>query len=288
MEDLGVGGPAPPKKRQKAKASATGERIDSGERAANIMGKHIVEKTKSIYTNKLKVIVNYMADKDKEQSIEEVDSDRLEYLEDGNHILKLPLDDGDLNDFFGYISQHADGSNKSVSDLGGYTSTISNEYKIRKIPQPDSAKSQTSQFMAGYRKQVAKARQDGEMPLHEGKTPFTFEAYLMLCLLALTVWCSDYSIFMYAHLYFIFCWNLMARSCSVANIHYTHLGWEQDSLVGTLPTHKGDESGAQSYPKHIYANPLRPEICPILALGLHVMCTAHRKAGSQVLLRLQA
>lgn len=36
---------------------------------------------------------------------------------------------------------------------------------------------------------------------------------------------------------------------------------------------KNDQSGERpSDPRHIYANPLQPEVCPILALGIYLMC----------------
>lgn len=35
---------------------------------------------------------------------------------------------------------------------------------------------------------------------------------------------------------------------------------------------KNDQTGTESNaPRHIYANPLMPEICPILALGLYLV-----------------
>ncbi len=36
---------------------------------------------------------------------------------------------------------------------------------------------------------------------------------------------------------------------------------------------KNDQTGDRShYPRHIYANPFNPEICPILAFGVHFLC----------------
>ncbi len=129
--------------------------------------------------------------------------------------------------------------------------------KIRSIAQPENAKSVTKQITQGYKRKVGQAKQDGEMDANEGRVPFTLKAFILLCTLALCVVCQ-FSVMHYCHLYLIMCWNLMARSCSVANLKYDHISWGQDLLKIILPIHKGDEIGARSYPKHVYANPLNP------------------------------
>ncbi len=69
--------------------------------------------------------------------------------------------------------------------------------------------------------------------------------------------------------FFLFSWNLMARSCSVGNIMLQHMRWADDCLIVRLPKHKGDQEGeALLMDRHVYANPLEPCICPILALAV--------------------
>lgn len=177
--------------------------------------------------------------------------------------------------FYAYISQHDDGRNKSYSDLAGYQSAISKLYQDRGMLQPTENVLSTKKFLAGYRRTVADARMSGEMPLTEGKQPFTFEVYMSLCEMAAkdTV---HFSVSMYCHLYLILCWNLMARSCSIGGLMYQHMSWSGDALVVTIPKHKGDQEGTACYPKHVYANPLIPAICPILALGVHVLTISYK------------
>ena len=62
-------------------------------------------------------------------------------------------------------------------------------------------------------------------------------------------------------------WNLMSRSDSVDGLMLQHLKWQEDSLIIEEHGHKGDQTGADSYGKHIYANPFEPSICPILSLA---------------------
>ena len=47
-----------------------------------------------------------------------------------------------------------------------------------------------------------------------------------------------------------------------------HVGWEEDSLLITTPKHKGDQEGVKCFARHLFANPLLPEICPVLALAV--------------------
>ena len=50
-------------------------------------------------------------------------------------------------------------------------------------------------------------------------------------------------------------------------------------MVIVFPTHKGDKDGENSLssPKHVFANPTNPEICPILAFGVYMFCLGVRR-----------
>ena len=47
-----------------------------------------------------------------------------------------------------------------------------------------------------------------------------------------------------------------------------HVSWEGDALLVSTPKHKGDQEGAKCFSRHLYANPLHPVICPVLALAV--------------------
>ena len=47
---------------------------------------------------------------------------------------------------------------------------------------------------------------------------------------------------------------------------FAHMLWVGDALQITIPLHKGDQEGNNSYPRNLYANPLDPTICPILSV----------------------
>ena len=71
----------------------------------------------------------------------------------------------------------------------------------------------------------------------------------------------------------VLCWNLMCPSCNVVSLCYSHLGWKDDALGIYFAHMKIDQFGERpKEARHIYANPLMPEICPISALGLYHLC----------------
>ena len=48
--------------------------------------------------------------------------------------------------------------------------------------------------------------------------------------------------------------------------------WQNDSLLIYFALTKTDQEGERpKEPFHLYANPLQPEICPVLALSLYLM-----------------
>ena len=68
----------------------------------------------------------------------------------------------------------------------------------------------------------------------------------------------------------------MSRTSMISLILLSHLSWTNDSLTIIVPTHKGDKDGsraAKSDPRHVYANPRNPKICPILSLEIYLLCT---------------
>ena len=51
-----------------------------------------------------------------------------------------------------------------------------------------------------------------------------------------------------------------------------------------MPKQKGDQDGSRAFPRHIYANPRDPILCPILALSLHIFSNIGRRdTGSRML-----
>ncbi|KAH9135375.1 hypothetical protein AeRB84_019197, partial [Aphanomyces euteiches] len=56
-----------------------------------------------------------------------------------------------------------------------------------------------------------------------------------------------------------------------------------DALVIKIGRTKNDQEGKMAWPRHVYANPFEPTICPILSLGLLVFTLGARREGMSAL-----
>ena len=81
--------------------------------------------------------------------------------------------------------------------------------------------------------------------------------------------CSNSHESIFAHTFLVIGWNLMCRASNTLNIKYEHMLWKRDSLGIFFAHQKNDSLGEKKRDaRHIYANPLNPEICSILAIGI--------------------
>ncbi len=114
------------------------------------------------------------------------------------------------------------------------------------------------------------------MPIQEGKRPLTFNAYRYLANVALKS--TDFGDGIFSHIFLLLSWNL-TRCISIAGIMLSHVSWTNDSLVIVIPQHKGDQEGKHCAPKHVYANPVDPLICPVLSLAIYIFTEGQRFNG---------
>lgn len=84
----------------------------------------------------------------------------------------------------------------------------------------------------------------------------------------------------FAHLFLITQWNLMCRSKSVETIHTSHLQCVTDNVGVVLHKTKTNQEGrGRKDPRHIYANPLIPQVCWITALAVYLACNSSQGPG---------
>lgn len=224
------------------------------QQALKISSKRIADSTKSNYISKVKCWKKWM---------KSYKPDQL----DATGELRLPLDESTMLAFMGSImyKDAAKTKMKANSTIMGYYSALKYEYSEKKIPF--NLSEDLSNFLSGYQKETARARENGELPSFEGKQFISLAVYRKVALYALEKNGSDST---FTHLYLVLCWNLMGRSNTTANLNMSNIKWDNDSLVIDIPRHKGDQTGEFSSSKHLYANPFMPEICPILALALYI------------------
>ena len=143
---------------------------------------------------------------------------------------------------------------------------------------PEDWDANLSILFAGIKRREAEKRQGGELQRTDGtkhkkggKKPMTMQMYDSLSLCMYKQERTPFKI-----LFIILCWNLMARACNVDNIGLHHLNWHDDAITVEFCHTKTNRTGSGKglHPRHVYANPKRPQICPILALGVYLLVTA--------------
>jgi hypothetical protein len=237
--------------------------------------------THKMYASKVEVLRKWLISEGKHDFLNRVDE-----------TITLPLTVDVLTEFMGFVSKKVDPVTKvhydppkfnSVAHVQGYRSAIIDLYKSRNLPAPELNKTKMSEFVSGYKRKIAQLKEDGELPMMEGKSPMSNTGYNFLALKALTQE-EDFNVSTFSHFFLLLCWNLMARSVSVANIRYEHISWDVDALVINLGKTKGDQEGKNSFPRHVYGNPYNPEICPILGFALYLFCKGYQREGGCTLL----
>ena len=107
------------------------------------------------------------------------------------------------------------------------------------------------------------------LSVKEGKDAMSVELYNRICEWFLT-WGTLAGVF--SHCFLVLSWNLACRSNNTAYIHLADISWA--TLFDTFDIYfahmKTDQTGTDSkYPRHLYANPTNPLVCPVFALGLY-------------------
>jgi hypothetical protein len=106
----------------------------------------------------------------------------------------------------------------------------------------------------------------GKMPVFEGKHHLTYNGYRNLAHTLFTA--QPFTRTLFGWPYLVLQWNLIARTATVSAMMMEHVSWEDDALLISMPKHKGDQEGVKCFPRHLYANPINPIICPVLALAV--------------------
>jgi hypothetical protein len=127
--------------------------------------------------------------------------------------------------------------------------------------------SELSHHFKGLKRLTAKTIGEGLGRVKIGKDPLPFGLYKFLGKAFLSQSSREY---VFGHTFMIICWNLMCRSANAFLIKYNHIEWNEDSLCIYFAHMKNDQCGERPRdPRHVYANPLNPEICPVLSLGIY-------------------
>jgi len=149
---------------------------------------------------------------------------------------------------------------------------------FNKTGWPREAHAPLQQFFKGLKRTlVSQSATSGAVKVQEGKEALQFTLYRYLNTSLLQSVERDA---VFSHCYNVLSWNLMCRAGNTATIKYKHLKWMEDALGVYFAQMKNDQEGDRPKDaRHVYANPIYPEVCPILALGLYFLIFGFDPAG---------
>ncbi|KAJ1406964.1 hypothetical protein B484DRAFT_307516, partial [Ochromonadaceae sp. CCMP2298] len=129
----------------------------------------------------------------------------------------------------------------------------------------DEVEHAISTIVVGYQKLLNDLRKRGLFKITEGKQALMNAGYVMLAKLLLRFDPRT---------------RKVGAQASTASFAWTffHIGWQDNSLVIQEQGHKGDQTGSDKFWNHIFANPLQPKVCPVLALAVLVFAGPPRAA----------
>lgn len=191
----------------------------------------------------------------------------LDFMDIRPRIPPLKFEDIQAPDFVNWVLtvRKADGSIPVFATFNGYRSALGNLFRDYGYTVSQEFKDEMSNHFRGLKRQAARVIADGNAPIKVGKDPLDFVLYRFLAKLFMKKPNREY---IFGHTFLTICWNLMCRSNNAVSICFSHMEWKNNSLRIFFSQMKNDQFGEKPRdPRHIYANPLMPEICPILSLG---------------------
>lgn len=168
----------------------------------------------------------------------------------------------------------------SKPSYDGIRSALCHLYRCSNKTMCPEMEKKLKRFMSGMKRTVAKEKRDAGESLDEGKRPMSLEVYDQMCKI---LYEGEDDEFLFAHAFITLEWNLMARSDNVVNAHINHLRWDEDCIQFFFPISKSNQGGENSeVPWHVYANPHKPHLCPILAMSKYFFSNGLINMGDKV------
>ncbi|KAF0730381.1 hypothetical protein Ae201684P_013259 [Aphanomyces euteiches] len=273
-----------PRGRKRAQREATEDHEGDTAIAESFQAKRTNSSTKRAYASKIRVMTAWLC-----KSYPDVVSH--------DESIQLPLPKDAILGFFGHLCKQAHQCDKdgestshqpmSVSCVKGYRSALVDLYRNRKLEIDPNVDGELRRVLDGYDKTINSLKQRGIMDINEGKRHLKSKGYNLLATKLMTATLDSsgqtWSNVVFAWSFFVIVWNLMSRSDSVEKIMLHHLDWVEDALSIEEQGHKGDQTGADKFGKHVYANPYEPWKCPILALSVLLFTYPDRLDGKHQL-----
>lgn len=194
------------------------------------------------------------------------------WLDNAPHYCPFVFDAMDANVFALYIVaiKKEDGTNPSMYTYTSNRAALNHLYRIYSQSMPQQMTNTLKNDFLGLKRTTAAQSADDQAPIKAGKDPMPFSLFRFLGEFIMR---SSSKKATFAHTFMVLTWNLMCRAANTVRIHMSHLTWREDALAIYFSQMKNDQYGERPRdPRHIYANPLMPAICPILSLGIYLFC----------------
>jgi len=208
---------------------------------------------------------------------------KQEVIGDGADLrLKWPLNEDIVVGFIDYLQQkqvpwiHKTGKMKNLapSSLAHVFSAFRDLYSVHGEAMSHSLDKFFANTYRKYTLFISQQKLEGRYPDHINSAGFSLTMYETICEQLSRYWTfgkgSCGTAVSQIRLFLIFCFALLGRGERVGRLRYQWISWCDDCLLIKIPTSKSDQSGALSYFKRVYANALKPWVCPILALAIEV------------------
>lgn len=181
-------------------------------------------------------------------------------------------------DFGSYSAQHfmkyllslqtKDGERLGLSSYNSRRSALFHLFRKYGAKQESKFGEELAILFRGLKRKIAVEKQDGDGRIQTGKSPMPFAVYERLNYYLLLEKTTE-AVFCRAFL--CLTWNLMCRSRNTCTIHLHHIEWQDDCMQIYFAHMKNDQTAERHRdPRHIYANPINPLVCPMLALATYL------------------
>lgn len=168
------------------------------------------------------------------------------------------------------------------STYDGFRSAICHLYRESNVSMPDEFATSFSRYIKGSKRINLAAKQTLGLKITEGKSHMTIPVYEFICK---TMFESAKPEHVFAHAFTVLDWNLMKRAENVVDAKIAHVFFSNDALAFSFSKSKAHQDGEEEYlgPWHVYANPQKPWLCPVLALARNCFYHPEVFSGSRAL-----
>ncbi|KAH9133372.1 hypothetical protein AeRB84_020507 [Aphanomyces euteiches] len=172
------------------------------------------------------------------------------------------------------------GDRLSYSALNTHRAGLFNLFRRFGVSMSTTLEKEMSNHFRGLKRSIAESTASGNGRIKVGKDPLSIDTFHFLFKALLLV--TDLNA-VFARTFMLLAWNLMCRSSNAFGIMLEHREWSNDALRIYFAHMKNDQGGDRPRdPRHVYANPKHPPLCPILALGIYWSCYSFHSNTKQL------